>query len=1568
MSSRLDTAVFIPGAGTYVFADDVVWRYAPGERRPNRGYPRPITKEFPGTFPRRLDAALVDPAGGLLLFRGDRYIRYDLARDRPLPGFPRRYADDWAGVFPDRVDAAVHWGPDLVYLFHGDAYTSLSARHGRARPGYPKPIAPNWPGLSGAPVRAALAFPDGRRLLVSDAEAQAYAEDGRPVDRGGLVVPVVEQVDSAARQGSSGEPVLRSPRLLGSPARAELEQVAAGELRLGRPYDPPYPAPIRSQGPAVKEIQEALLELGWRLPRFGADGRYGNETYATVLAYKRRHEVPSDSGFLDGIAGPKLVRFLDAQLEARITPAFGLEAEQEFTLVSPRTAEEAEGPAGESLAVRILWPALGFPAVIAPRTAGAVGSSTPSSARQAFVLLLSNRPTLTADDAARYLRIVPWEQRGRRYVESGQPGCFAAADLAVRTDSPATPLFQPHHDDRGDLVRFGGDSQPGAITAGLARSVRDFYARQGLRYLHEIRISEAACAKLPEDQYHLFWNGSPDGEDGPSAEMQLLLDQYARPTRTAELKPDARHERLNLVTLLNEYEFEFGAFHPPYQQTDREKRRTEVLHPLFVRRGMVTRPGSSVMIAHVTDTHVNVRADVYEENLKTNDPSNITWDGTQLWYKKQKTIRYNNFNRSFEGVYADARRGSDLILMTGDLIDYGRGPLGLVDEGRYRNRLDEDWTYHKDRNWFLFYYLLASRGCYSSPVYTILGNHDWRLNPYPPFAPGAPDPPVMLHNYLDFTPDEQKAIIQAAHGHGYDTKLTYSQLGAERLANAAGGLVIGDLSVDGSPLETSVASVLWYLLLINPFLDYAFSLPGGQQLLMLDWGQDEDILHFESPRDWREYAERAKNCLSGLQDTLVTEFVRSPGSAKVIGLHAPPLGPAGRWTDEDLRLGEKVFPWDQDSRMHNPADGKVIKVEKHSLCAIAPQGAPAGVAAVYGSIVQRRDSFIRRVGESASGIRLVLSGHIHRQGLLVAYPPANDRDARLLRSVTYAEATNHGLGVKPGMAAIRSDGKRVQAFPAPLYVNTTSAGPRGNQYLPADASEGYVHHNNVASGWVRVELGADGTIRNLSALPLAESAWITGKTAVGACRAPASAGSPAGHAPAAARAVSTPIAALDRTFHAFEFQTPTPTDPLAAIAVDPFPGVLTVSFDPTSSHALQSCLDQIATPGKLAAEPALQQQRELQGAATLAAAVVDVADPAKLAYAGHFDDDTYYVGSMAKIAPMYAAFELRVRVQRAVTEARAAGLDVTKPDWHLPLVKALERKWGPAVAAEFPHLPHRFPDLNAMFEFARGGAPDHEVSFRRTTPVPNLASSSLGEFGDPAGLRFDEWMTLMILWSNNHAADHVITTIGYSYLNGLLHHAGLFTPVPATGATPTDGSGIWVSGSYGSDWKPGTDMMKLSARGAAHYKPTSNFVADARQVAKLLSLAATRTLFGADAVGTGACGDMVNLMVKGAAPGTVSFIGDALSALGIATDSVSSKIGIGVASPRSGRAGIHDCAIVTRTRPDGTVLRYVSVVLGAFDRALSGAHPGDPPPFDPGSPVAFDRLCFELDRCVSSAH
>lgn len=56
-----------------------------------------------------------------------------------------------------------------------------------------------------------------------------------------------------------------------------------------------------SKGSQVQALQQALLDLGYSLPSFGADGDYGNETIAAVKRFQ------SDTGIaVDGVAGPQV--------------------------------------------------------------------------------------------------------------------------------------------------------------------------------------------------------------------------------------------------------------------------------------------------------------------------------------------------------------------------------------------------------------------------------------------------------------------------------------------------------------------------------------------------------------------------------------------------------------------------------------------------------------------------------------------------------------------------------------------------------------------------------------------------------------------------------------------------------------------------------------------------------------------------------------------------------------------------------------------------------------------------------------------------------------------------------------------------------------------------------------------------------------------------------------------------------------------------------------------------------------------------------------------------------------
>ena len=179
----------------------------------------------------------------------------------------------------------------------------------------------------------------------------------------------------------------------------------------------------------------------------------------------------------------------------------------------------------------------------------------PSGAQRAIcALVLTDRPTLTAADAARHLRIVPWGDRTRRHIPQGQAGSFGAAELTVRSGAQ---LARPQKDNHAEAVAFGGDRYETCVVGSLSRAVRDFYARQGLRHLHEIRVSEAASGRLADGQYHLLWNGHrgnrplgrdadarrpvrrppPEGHEEPAASCSTSTGsttaRSTRPTRPA---------------------------------------------------------------------------------------------------------------------------------------------------------------------------------------------------------------------------------------------------------------------------------------------------------------------------------------------------------------------------------------------------------------------------------------------------------------------------------------------------------------------------------------------------------------------------------------------------------------------------------------------------------------------------------------------------------------------------------------------------------------------------------------------------------------------------------------------------------------------------------------------------------------------------------------------------------------------------------------------------------------------------------------------------------------------------
>lgn len=162
-----------------------------------------------------------------------------------------------------------------------------------------------WGGALDAAFGAAAGMlsPESRLALVGSvlqlspaftaAEATSPASAIDPLSTSGACIPTPEAAPVPASSP------LRAPRFAGDPV---LEGCLAGTHRMKAP----------EAGVAVMKVQAALIDLGYRLPRKGADGHFGEETEKAVVAFKTAEGLwPNDAvvgkltmGRLDGLFAP----------------------------------------------------------------------------------------------------------------------------------------------------------------------------------------------------------------------------------------------------------------------------------------------------------------------------------------------------------------------------------------------------------------------------------------------------------------------------------------------------------------------------------------------------------------------------------------------------------------------------------------------------------------------------------------------------------------------------------------------------------------------------------------------------------------------------------------------------------------------------------------------------------------------------------------------------------------------------------------------------------------------------------------------------------------------------------------------------------------------------------------------------------------------------------------------------------------------------------------------------------------------------------------------------------------
>jgi hypothetical protein len=390
----------------------------------------------------------------------------------------------------------------------------------------------------------------------------------------------------------------------------------------------------------------------------------------------------------------------------------------------------------------------------------------------------------------------------------------------------------------------------------------------------------------------------------------------------------------------------------------------------------------------------------------------------------------------------------------------------------------------------------------------------------------------------------------------------------------------------------------------------------------------------------------------------------------------------------------------------------------------------------------------------------------------------------------------------------------------------------------------------------------------------------------------------------------------------------------------------------------------------------------------LCVALVDLTGPTPR-YAGMNDSEMVYVGSMMKVAALYAAFALKKQVQEFVTVANHQAR-LTAAAEIFPIIEAA---WRDTLKALFPHRPEKpcerqpwchtppdpkkpcpkckldqnmvMPQLDKIFEITVDvdGAP--KVTFRSACAAGCTAAKKadmekqidgyyrtfIDEHGnlecdaefDAPGM-FTEWMLSMTRWSSDLATSKVVDALGYFYINGLLSSGGFFN-VPPGG---TGGVGLWLSGDYeGHDWvntKAEKDSdaggQPLTARWSAkdaQNRVRSNMTATAVQAARLMTLMACGQLV--DAESSSRMRDLLGKAVSkaGSCPGIDcctgigSYIKDALQPKDASDPHAPHDRTIQAKKGFGNDESTHECGIIEFTYK-GRKLKYVAVVLGSLKR------------------------------------
>jgi hypothetical protein len=463
----------------------------------------------------------------------------------------------------------------------------------------------------------------------------------------------------------------------------------------------------------------------------------------------------------------------------------------------------------------VLYPALGNPGIVR-KTKDAKGFKSPLT-----LLILSQVDTLSPDIVAQHLKVSHWRDKDKGSVVKDRTlsslyekdhGCVVLSE-PYPADSEILGIGTEGVDDKDD--RFGIKLSRINLFPWILKGLEKY------RYLYKVTVN---LKDTPRGMYNIWWVNEDDYH-----EVHERADWWNVIKRVKDYVSGKSELPRPFKKELKEYGGGvLDTSNNPKKKDMNENIRASIYHPFFV----TTKKNLS--IGHVTDIHLDSRMDVYGQSeasvieVKENCP--VEGDGkrrivkaTEFHAPLKHTIAH--FNRIFMDICGKLiQKGADMIVITGDLVDYNRGLHSVQTHRSCFSKISDVWDalgsgvtrdeyYRDDRNWFLFYKkLLELYGTGSPvPVFTMLGNHDYvnyGMAPWP--VRGLPWNGVF---------DQNLTLYESAlcFGPGYNGNSAF----------------IRDVKEKSDYVE-------WYTIFINPFADYVVNI-GDLSLYMADWGIKSNI-------------------------------------------------------------------------------------------------------------------------------------------------------------------------------------------------------------------------------------------------------------------------------------------------------------------------------------------------------------------------------------------------------------------------------------------------------------------------------------------------------------------------------------------------------------------------------------------------------------------------------------------------------------------------------------------------------------------------------------------------------